>query len=159
MASAVNLDSLWGVWNDKTQSDTNRLKAMDKIAFRGYLFSQPDSAFYFAQMEYDLAEAIGNKKYMAAALYTQGVSFYFQSDYVKAIDHYTRSLKISEELEDKSGIANSLNNIGLIYQNQGSYDKSLSYYQQSLEIKEEIGDKKGIATSLNNIGIVFYYIA
>ena len=25
----VNLDSLWGVWNDKSQPDTNRLKAMN----------------------------------------------------------------------------------------------------------------------------------
>ena len=58
----VNLDSLWGVWNDKTQPDTNRLKAMQRIAWDGYLFSQPDSAFYFAQKVYDFAEAVDNKK-------------------------------------------------------------------------------------------------
>ena len=61
LASAVNLDSLWGVWNDKTQPDTNRLKAMHKIAI-GIIYSQPDSAFYFAQMGYDLAESV-NKEY------------------------------------------------------------------------------------------------
>ena len=49
-AQEVNLDSLWGVWNDKTQQDTNRLKAMIDIAWDGYLYSNPDSAFYFAQM-------------------------------------------------------------------------------------------------------------
>ena len=57
----VNLDSLWNVWNDKTQPDTNRLKAMKSIAWDGYLFSQPDSGFYFAQMAYDFAEARNNK--------------------------------------------------------------------------------------------------
>jgi len=67
LASAVNLDSLWGVWNDKSQPDTNRLKAMHKIAWNGYLYSQPDSTYYFAQMEYELAEATGNKKQMADA--------------------------------------------------------------------------------------------
>ena len=46
----VNLDSLWNVWNDKTQADTSRLKAMKNIAWDGYLFSQPDSAFYFADL-------------------------------------------------------------------------------------------------------------
>ena len=35
----VNLDSLWSVWNDTTQADTNRLKAMKKIAWDGYLYS------------------------------------------------------------------------------------------------------------------------
>ena len=66
-ASAVNLDSLWGVWNDSTQADTNRLKAMEKIAWDGYLFTQPDSAFYFAQLQYDLAESINNKKTIKTA--------------------------------------------------------------------------------------------
>ena len=71
----VNLDSLWGVWNDKTQPDTNRLKAMKRIAWDGYLFSQPDSAFYFAQKGYDFAEATNHKKWMATSLNMQGVSF------------------------------------------------------------------------------------
>ena len=53
----VNLDSLWSVWNDKTQADTSRLKAMKSIAWDGYLFSQPDSAFYFAQKGYDFARS------------------------------------------------------------------------------------------------------
>ena len=60
----VNLDSLFGVWNDETKADTSRLKAIDKIAWNGYLFSQPDSAFYFAQLEYDFALKVDNKKYM-----------------------------------------------------------------------------------------------
>ena len=66
----VNLDSLWGVWNDKNQADTNRLKAIHGIARKGYLYSQSDSAFYFAQMGYDFAEARNNKKWMAAYLKT-----------------------------------------------------------------------------------------
>ena len=44
-AQAQNLDSLWSVWNDNTQPDTTRLKAMHKIAWDGYIYSQPDSAF------------------------------------------------------------------------------------------------------------------
>jgi len=142
----VNLDSLWNVWNDDSQADTNRLKAMGDIAWDGYLFSQPDSAFYFAQLEYDFAKSVTNKKWMAHALNTQGVSFAIRSDYTKAIDYYTRCLKIDEELGDKSGIAISLNNIGSIYQKQGDFVKAIDYYTKSLKIKEEIEDKKGIAT-------------
>ena len=97
----TNLDSLWGVWNDKTQADTTRLKAMDNIAWDGYLFSQPDSAFYFAQMQYDLAEKSGLKKQMSSALNTQGISFAIRGEYPVALDYYQRSLKISEEIGDK----------------------------------------------------------
>jgi hypothetical protein len=96
-----NLDSLWSVWNDQTQPDTNRLKAMKKIAWDGYLFSQPDSAFYFAQMRYDLAEKTGWKKQMAGALNTQGISFFLRGDHPQALNHYQRSLTIRDEIGDK----------------------------------------------------------
>jgi hypothetical protein len=110
-ASAVNIDSLWGVWNDKSQPDPNRLKAIHKIAWDGYLYSHPDSAFYFAQLEYNLAESVNNKKQMASALNIQGVSFRIRGNYAKAIEYFARSLKIKEELGNKKGIANTFNNI------------------------------------------------
>jgi len=152
----VNLDSLWSVWNNENQADTARLKAMRKIAWYGYLFTQPDSAFYFAQLEYDFAKSKGLKKQMASALNIQGVSFSIQGDYAGAIDYYTRCLSILEEMEDKQGIATSLNNMGIIYQDQGDYTGAIDYYTRSLTIMEEIGDKKGIAASLNNIGNIYY---
>ncbi|HIA36592.1 MAG TPA: hypothetical protein EYN89_07615 [Flavobacteriales bacterium] len=76
MASAVNLDSLWGVWNDKSQHDTMRLKAMQEISWEGYLFSQPDSSFYLAGLQLNLAEETGNKHWIASALNTQGATFF-----------------------------------------------------------------------------------
>ena len=63
----VNLDSLWSVWNDTTQVDTNRLKAMKSIAWDAYLFTQPDSAFYFAQLQYDFAQSVNHKLGMGMA--------------------------------------------------------------------------------------------
>jgi len=74
----VNLDSLWNVWNDNTQVDTCRLKAMHKIAI-DIICSKPDSAFYFAGLMYDFAESSNNKKWMATALNIQGISLYFKS--------------------------------------------------------------------------------
>jgi len=151
----VNLDRLWAVWNDTIQPDTTRLKAMSDFAWSGYLFSQPDSAYHFAQLEYDFAKSKGLKNQMANALNTQGVSLFLRGNYTSAIDYYTRSLTIKEEIGYKRGIAASLNNIGIIYKYQGDYAKAIDYYTRSLAIREEFGDKKGIAGSLNNIGIIY----
>ncbi|MBE7443495.1 MAG: tetratricopeptide repeat protein [Flavobacteriales bacterium] len=129
---------------------------MNDYAWDGYLFTQPDSAFYYAQLQYNFAKTKGLKKQMAAALNTQGTSFTIKGDYAKAIDYYTRSLKIYEEIGDKLGIANSLGNIGMIYYNQGDYAKAIDYHTRSLKIQEEIGNKQGIATSLNNIGMIYH---
>ncbi len=151
----VNLDSLWNVWNDENQPDTNRLKAMKTIAWKGYLFSQPDSAFHFAGLQYDFAESVNNKKWIAQALIIQGLSFYFRSDYAKAMEYYTRSLKINEEIGDTKGIASALNNIAEIYRIQGDYAKAIDYYTKNLKIFEEIGNNKGVAASLMNVGTIY----
>ena len=95
------------------------------------------------------------KKSKAYALNNFGIIYADHGDYSKAIDYYTRSLKIKEKLGNKKGIASSLNNIGLIYSGQGDYSKAIDYYTRSLKIEEELGNKKGIASSLNNIGLIY----
>ena len=91
----------------------------------------------------------------AFALNNIGSSYTYQGNYAKAIESYTQSLKIKEELGNKKGIAHSLNNIGVIYKEQGDYARAIESYTQSLKIEEEVGDKKGIAISLNNIGGIY----
>jgi tetratricopeptide (TPR) repeat protein len=89
------------------------------------------------------------------ALNNIGTIYKAQGDYAKAIEYFTQSLKIEEEIGNKSGIAGSLNNIGIIYKIQGNYAKAIESYTQSLKMKEEIGDKEGIASTLNNIGNIY----
>ena len=155
-ANTQNLDSLWNVWKDNTQADTMRLKAIHTIAWDGYLFSQPDSAFYFAKKQYGYASLVNNKKWMADALNTQAVSLYVQSNYKKALKYCKKSLNISKEIGDKNGIASSFNNIGNIYNSQSKYEQALIYSIKSLIIKKEIGNQQEIAKSLGNIGNVYY---
>ena len=70
---------------------------MNKIAWDGYLFSQPDSAFYFAELQYKFARIVGNKKWMANAFNLQGVSFAIRGNsevasYNKALSAYSFNL-------------------------------------------------------------------
>lgn len=155
-ANAVPLDSLWRVWKDTSQPDTNRLEAMYKIAWEGYVFSQPDSAFHFAKLQYELAHKVGNKKWMASAFNIQGVSYYFRGYYDKAIDHYTKSLKIQKELDDQHGMINTLNNIGVVYFKQGNYSQAINKYSLSLSLSENNKNNPGMAMSLSNIGNIYY---
>jgi len=151
----VDLDSLWNVWNDETESDTSRALALFKISWDGYLYSQPDSAFYFAQMLFDFANKKNLMEEMSLAKKTQGASCFIRSNYPKAIELYQQSLAISKEISDKSGMASNLGNIGLVYERKGYYLKALDYQQRCLDIKEEISDTLGIAAALNNIGNIY----
>lgn len=147
-----NLDSLWQVWNDKNQLDTIRLGALHDIAWNGFLYSNPDSAFQLAQLEYNYAKSRGLKRYMADARKVQGVSFWVKSDYEKAMNYNDQSFSLSKEIDYKKGIASALNIFGLIYDDQGDYTKALEYYSKSFDLFDEIGDKKGQANALNNSG-------
>ena len=151
----VNIDSLWKVWNDSSQFDTSRLNAIRIITWDGYLFSQPDSAFYFAQLQYDFAESINKKRWMAEATNAQGISFAIRGDNKQALKYFEKSLESFIELGNKKQIAGSYNNIGNIYKDQGNLTESLNYFQKSLILFKEIGDKKGVANRLSNIGLIF----
>lgn len=149
------LDSLWGVWKDKTRADTIRLEAIGNFIWDGYLYTKPDSAFYFAQMQYDFAQIKGLKKQLLEPLNIQGISFYIRGDFAKALGYYKKGSLIAEDLGDKSAMAGSLNNIGIIYLDQGDYPKALEYFQKSLVLKKELDDKSGVARTLLNIGIIY----
>ena len=151
----VNLDSLWSVWNDTLQEDTNRLNAIEKLAWDGYLYSNPDSAYLLAQLEYDFALSNNHKKNMTNALNTQAATFYLHGDYKKAITYYEKILSISKEIDYRKGIASSCNNLGIMYKSQGNNEQAISYYSKSLKIRESMNDKKGVAGSLNNIGLIY----
>ncbi len=151
----VNLDSLWKIWNDPKQPDTARLDAMTYISFDGYIYSNPDSSYYFAQLQYDLATKVGSKKHQGQALNTQGTTYYFKGDYARAIDLFTKSLKLRVEIGDKRGEASCINNMGAIYTDQEESDKALECYKRSLKIREELGEKDGMAASYNNIGAIY----
>ncbi len=154
-AQQPNLDSLWAVWSDPTQPDTVRLLALDDYAYYGYDDEHPDSAFYFAQIEYDYAQSLGLKKFMAIALMTQVESWKARDNYAKALEYQLRVMRIAEEIEDTKILSSSLKELGTYYAQQGDYLHALEYFDRNLKIQEQAGDQIEIAGMLNNIGIIY----
>jgi len=135
-------DSLWSVWQDTTQADTVRLTALSTFAWSGYLFSHPDSAYYFGQLMYNEAERLGLRKYMAYALRGQGVSYKVRDDNVKALACFLRSMEMSKDINDLAGVAGSLNNIGMLYFEQGDLPHALDYHQRSLQLRHQCATER-----------------
>ena len=151
----IELDSLMAVWNNASQPDTNRLNAVYKIAWEGYRFKNPDSAFYYAQLQYDLANSIKNKEFMVLALNIQGDSYLLKGDPDKAFDILSRGLKVSEELSNKKPKLNTLGNLSRVFEAKGEVEKTLEYNLQILKLSKEIQDKEGIGKSLTDIGQIY----
>lgn len=152
----AGLDSLYTVWQDKSQPDSNRVKAYDNYIWDGYLFSKPDSAAILAEALHGYATAHTYRKAAALGYSLQGIANHVQGNYPRALEYYEKSLTIYDEIGDKKGIAGRLGNIGLIYGDQSNYPRALEYYEKSVAIDEELGNKQGIAANLNNIGGIYH---
>jgi len=153
--SQINKDSLWSIWINDNLPDTIRLNAIDEIIKKGYLYTQQDSAYYYAQLQYDFAESKNQTNWMAIALKTQGSAYFLQNKIAKSLDCFNHSLILFEKCNDEKGMANIYNNMGLIYSNYSDYNKSIFYYKKSLQLKIAINDSNGIAKTYNNIGNVY----
>jgi tetratricopeptide (TPR) repeat protein len=148
-------DSLLSIWNNPKEEDSTRMNALRRYAWHGYLFSQPDSAFYFAQLHFDFAKEKKDSLQMSTALNVQATALNFQGDFNSAIEYYNRSLAINEARNDQKGIASILNNIGNIYRKQGNFPKATDCFFRSLQIKEQENDVRGVAISLGSLGVLF----
>jgi adenylate cyclase len=156
LSAQSNLDSLWNAWQDETMPDSSRIEAIHTFAKEGYLFNQPDSAYYFAQLEYDFAKKRGLKKFMAFAKVLQAKSFESKGEMNKAIEYQIQGLEINRESGQKRGTAISLGSIGNIYYSLGNFPKALEYFIECLEISHDFSEAHIFAAlASSSIGIIY----
>src|ERR1700752_4525768 len=146
---AQNLDSLWKVYNDKSQVVTNRIDAL-RIMAKGFMYNKPDSSIKLCELELKLARTLPPEiinKYSAPAFYITGISYRNKSKVPKALEYTFKALKIWEEMgEMGDGISWCYMNIGLVYFSQSNLTKALEYYFKALPLCEKRNDKWGIST-------------
>ena len=149
-----NKDSLWKVYNNQSQADTIRLKALHAIVTM-YRDNDPDTAIILAEQELKLAQTSKQRKYEGSAVNFIGFAYMNKGNYPKALEYYLKALKIREEIGDKKGMGACYGNMGIVYQNQSNYLKALEYYLKSLQLRKESGDKNGEGNCYNNIGTAY----
>lgn len=155
LSAQPKLDSLYTAWQDESLPDTLRLKNLLRFARYGYLFSQPDSAEYFAMQALAKAKEWKAPKWQGEAAKIVGISHAIRGNNKAAIGFFSQSLKINEAQSDRYGIAGSLNNIGLLHLEDGNQEKALEYMLRSYAIYEEINNLNGKALCSGNIGIIY----
>ncbi|TNE60430.1 MAG: tetratricopeptide repeat protein [Bacteroidetes bacterium] len=154
LTAHTDTDSLRAVWNDPGQPDTNRLKAIQAMAWR-LVFNNPDSARLLAQQELDFARKTGHYRWQGKALNVIGATYDMKGNFPAALEHYQNALTAMKAAGDKKGIAAILNNIGLIYRNMGNGPLALQYYQQDLDMQRAMQDQQGIGNAYINIGNIY----
>jgi CHAT domain-containing protein/Tfp pilus assembly protein PilF len=154
---AQSLPDLIRIAENSDSSYKARFTAYDKIAFDNYLYTKPDSTFYYASLQLKLAQEKGNLADQAIALHNQAMSFQVRGNFQQAIAYYKQSMSLRILANEKKALGSSYNNIGVAFEKLGLYDSALFYYNQCITLRKELNDIKGQASTMLNLGLIYYY--
>jgi tetratricopeptide (TPR) repeat protein len=147
-----NLDTLWGIWNNKKLADTVRLRAISDIT-ESIVRNSPDSALVSSQQQLVLAIESDYKGFQADAHYQQGRAYSYLGDYPKALESYRTSIRLFEQTNNLPRKALSLAYISGSYNYQDEFYLSIDYANQAIDIYDDIGDiqlRAGVSKVLAN---------
>ncbi|HBX50299.1 MAG TPA: hypothetical protein DEH02_04415 [Bacteroidales bacterium] len=130
--------------------DSTKVNLLNEYSY-AYCVISTDSSLKYAEQAMELAKLLKYKIGFARAYINIGRVYYYQDNFVKALEWDILGLKVYEELKDEKGIADCQRNIGNVYLNQKQYPKALEYYEKGLSMYEKLQDKKGIANCLRGI--------
>lgn len=153
-APNTKIDSLKSVWLNKSLSDTSRMRALFDLAIDGYLYSQPDSARYFAEQLLKMAHSSNHKAFEADAYSVFGSTSYLQGRYSQALEEFQEFARFSEANGFKKRHIKALNNSALAMMHLGEFDEALTIFHKNLPILRTSGDSVEVAKCMNNIGLV-----
>ena len=104
-----------------------------------------------AQRSLSLLESMGDKRGVANAHIPLGLAYDSMGD-VRALEHYRKSLAMSEELGMKGLMANALGKIASAYIGQGNNVMALEYAERSLKLSEQMKNYRQTIWATMTIG-------
>jgi CHAT domain-containing protein/tetratricopeptide (TPR) repeat protein len=102
----------------------------------------------------DVAERLGDRGGLAAALFGSGTVKRMEGKYAAAEADLIESLRAYEALGDQSNTATVLNGLGIVNYMRGDYERALEHYRRSLGLWEALGNRASVANAQKNIGMV-----
>lgn len=154
MLKSQNVDSLWKVYTDIAKPDTNRLKALNKIAW-SLNANNPDSAIILAKQVIRFAQKTNNNLYIAKAYHTMGGAYCNQSKFQQSIECYRNAINTNKLLGNKIELRLNYSGLGDVYYYNFDYSKSIEFYNKGILISRELNDKAYESYFYYNIGDVY----
>jgi tetratricopeptide (TPR) repeat protein len=140
----------------KSLNDSSKVRILNSLGIE-FRKVEPEQSLKYLNEGLLLSEKLNYLKGQGTSLYEIGALYNSQKNYNKAIDFYTKSLKVREAAQDNKGCAISLNAIATAYIIQVNYNKALEFYLKSSAKFESIGDRESMP--LNNIAACYYFLA
>jgi tetratricopeptide (TPR) repeat protein len=133
---------------------TGNYEVINSVGIQVYTWGKLEHAFSAWMHLFELAKT-KDKAWESIALGNIGNVYGIKGDLDKALEFYSKSLELSEELGRREGMANQYGNIGVVYGIKGDLDKALEYFWKSLKLNEKLGRREGVAKQYGGIGVVY----
>ncbi|HMP99545.1 MAG TPA: histidine kinase dimerization/phosphoacceptor domain -containing protein, partial [Cyclobacteriaceae bacterium] len=152
--SIVLIDSL----KRELSSAKGPLEKMDLYYYLSEAWAESnfDSAIYYAENLYRLAESENNEEYRIYGLRLKGNAFDYQYNYDSARYYYELTLDHAIALQDSAQIGVAYFNLGTLFLLAGKYVQALPYYENALIFYEtKPAKEQNIWKIYNNLGIIY----
>lgn len=157
--ASINVDSLWGVWNNKSIKDTSRFIALDQLIDKYYLDVEinTDTAIILSKLLIKKTTAPKYISHHIAGYQNLAKAYYEVGNNIQLTEFLNKYETLTNKLSDIELKANALLNIANIYLRAGDYTKATNLYYESLNIYEQTKNQKLIGTVYEKIGLLYYY--
>ncbi len=151
---AQESDSLTQLLQKET-NDSVKFSLMIQIG-KNALMANREKAKEYAEKALSFSQGKKMKTEEATAWRLKGTICYYENQYYKAIENYTKSLEMTDKVKDESKTSSQYRNIALCYTKLGNTITAVDYYYKALKIAEKYKDTANISHLFNDIGSVFY---
>ncbi len=145
---------------ENTQNDTVKINTAKQL-FGAYVYSQSDSAVYYAEKVVSLSKEIGWQENEVLGNKYLGIAYSIKGDFETASGYMQTVLDFYQSQNDSLNIAFSFNNLGTNYLYAGDYLKAAESLIESMKLKEALVSsgttpaEVDLASTLLNIGIAY----
>ncbi|MFN8711669.1 MAG: histidine kinase [Bacteroidota bacterium] len=148
-------DSLWKIWDNKSKSDSIRIKAYKKYIDDYYLFKNSDSSLYHINKLLDFSRARKDKKTEAYVLNSLGIYYRGKLQYEQSIEYINKSILINKSQNDLNGLGRDYNTLGITYFNCEQFDKAIECYYKALKYFELTKNEADKIAAYSNLGMIY----
>lgn len=139
-------------------ADTTKVETSLKLIEKLYNSNEYDKALKYIIESEKLATSLDYKKGTAEITYFKSLIYAQKNDYINAMNGYTRSKDIFNQIQDTLGVAKVNNSIGLIEIKRGNYTKGIQYSLSAIEELEKRQLKKDLSLAYSNLAKAYYSI-
>jgi len=149
----ARIDSLMQILeNEKT--DSIRLKLIDRI-FYSYLWTDIDSALYYADRGLTLSRKNKNKYYEGLYLQNTSQALALLGNAQGAIKYAHNALRIAEELNNSLLSAKCFNALASTYEELKDFQEAIKYCRKSRDIGIKMGNRRSIVAESANLASLY----